>query len=129
MTKMLSYFQVYFTFGQSHTYKLIPYIHGSIYLLQECNYVLEFSIQTDPTFNLNSFIRSFQHLTSQKIVPCLRWMLYFTLPHKFPWSPRGVLTVLTKSSWSPHGVFTESTESSWSPHGVHGDSMRTLWTL
>jgi hypothetical protein len=37
--------------------------------------------------------------------------LYFTVPHEFPWSPRGVLTVLTKSSWSPHGVLTESMES------------------
>src|ERR1700685_2436215 len=40
-------------------------------LLQEFNYVLGFFIQTDLTFNSNSFIKSFQHLTSQKIVPCL----------------------------------------------------------
>ena len=41
MTKMLSYFQVYFTFVQSHTYKLIPYIHGSIYL-----FFLPFNVNT-----------------------------------------------------------------------------------
>jgi hypothetical protein len=32
MTQILSYFQVYFTFRpESYTYKLISYIHGSIY--------------------------------------------------------------------------------------------------
>src|ERR1700691_1314362 len=41
-------------------------------LLREFNYVLVFFIQTDPTFNSNSFIKSFQHLTSQKIVLCLQ---------------------------------------------------------
>jgi hypothetical protein len=56
------------------------------------------------------------------------WQLYFTLPHEFPWSPRGVLTVLTKSSWSPHGVLTESSQSPQSPHGVLMESSQSPWS-
>src|SRR6202050_5744521 len=44
---------------------------NGIDLLREFNYVLGFFIRTDPTLNSNSFVKSFQHLTSQKIVPCL----------------------------------------------------------
>ena len=56
-----------------------------------------------------------------KQVECLiRYLLYFTVPHGFPWSPHGVLL---ESLWSPHGLHEEST---WSPCGVLMDSMRTL---
>src|SRR6202044_3217470 len=41
-------------------------------LLWEFNYILGFFIQTDLTFNSNSFTKSFQHLTSQKILLCLQ---------------------------------------------------------
>jgi len=34
--------------------------------------------------------------------------LYFTVPHGFPWTPRGLLIVLMESSWSPHGVLIDS---------------------
>ena len=47
-------------------------------LLREFNYVLGFFRQTDPTLYSNSFIKSFQHLTSWKIVPCLQCMWFHT---------------------------------------------------
>ena len=46
--------------------------NNRIDMLWEFNYVIGFFIRTDSTFNSNSFTKSFQHLTSQKIVPCLR---------------------------------------------------------
>ena len=41
-------------------------------MLWEFNYVIGFFIRTDPTLDSNSFTKSFQHLTSQRIVLCLR---------------------------------------------------------
>ena len=60
------------TWSVMYTYCLSWFIIFYTDLLQKFNYVLGFFIQTDPTFNSNSFIKSFQHLTSQKIVLCLQ---------------------------------------------------------
>ena len=46
--------------------------NNRIDLLWKLNYIHGFFIQTDPTFNSNSFTKYFQHLTSWKIVPCLQ---------------------------------------------------------
>jgi len=35
--------------------------------------------------------------------------LYFTVPHRFPWTPCGLLIVLVEFSWSPYGVSVDST--------------------
>ena len=42
-------------------------------------------------------------------------ILYFTVPHGFPWTAHGLLIVLMECSWSVHGVLMEC---SWSVYGV-----------
>jgi hypothetical protein len=71
---MCTYFLGWFIIFYTIRFKFGHLTHNKIDLLQEFNCVLGFSIQTDPTFNSNSFAKSFQHLTSRKIVLCLQWI-------------------------------------------------------
>ena len=78
------------------------------------------------------------------------FLLYFTVPHTFPWTPHGLCITCSKvmiipskscgvpveSPWSPHGVPVESSWSPWSPHRVpveslwspHRVPMESLWS-
>ncbi len=51
--------------------------------------------------------------------------LYFTVPHRFPWTAHGLLMDLMECSWTVHGLFMDC---SWTAHGVLMDSMDCSWS-
>jgi hypothetical protein len=66
-------------------------------------------------------------------------ILYFAVPHGFPWTAHSPHGVLMECSWSAHGLFIVLMECSqslcgvlmeslWSAHGVCGVLMESLWS-
>jgi len=60
--------------------------------------------------------------TPSALVATISWitaiitsLLYFTVPHGFPWTAHGLLIVLMECSWTVHGPHGVLVDCSWSP--------------